>query len=67
MDELILSRIQFAAITSYHFLFVPLTLGLGVLVAINVLVYSLLAISLSTKAAESSSQLRDDFQPLYCP
>ena len=33
MTELILSRLQFAAITSYHFLFVPLTLGLGFLVA----------------------------------
>ncbi|TGE31723.1 cytochrome ubiquinol oxidase subunit I [Desulfosporosinus sp. Sb-LF] len=33
MTELILSRLQFAVITSYHFLFVPLTLGLGVLVA----------------------------------
>lgn len=33
MTELILSRLQFALTTSYHFLFVPLTLGLGVLVA----------------------------------
>lgn len=33
MTELILSRLQFAVVTSYHFLFVPLTLGLGVLVA----------------------------------
>lgn len=33
MTELILSRLQFAVITSYHFLFVPLTLGLSVLVA----------------------------------
>jgi cytochrome d ubiquinol oxidase subunit I len=33
MNELILSRLQFAVITSYHFLFVPLTLGLSVLVA----------------------------------
>lgn len=33
MTELILSRLQFGVITSYHFLFVPLTLGLGVLVA----------------------------------
>lgn len=33
MTELILSRLQFAVITSYHFMFVPLTLGLGVLVA----------------------------------
>ncbi|HBV88911.1 MAG TPA: cytochrome ubiquinol oxidase subunit I [Desulfosporosinus sp.] len=33
MTELILSRLQFGVITSYHFLFVPLTLGLGILVA----------------------------------
>ncbi|SPF33353.1 cytochrome bd-type quinol oxidase, subunit 1 [Candidatus Desulfosporosinus infrequens] len=33
MTELILARLQFAVITSYHFLFVPLTLGLSVLVA----------------------------------
>jgi cytochrome bd ubiquinol oxidase subunit I len=34
MSELILSRVQFAVTTSYHFLFVPLTLGLSVLVAL---------------------------------
>lgn len=34
MSELILSRLQFAVTTSYHFLFVPLTLGLSVLVAL---------------------------------
>lgn len=33
MTELILSRLQFAVVSSYHFLFVPLTLGLSVLVA----------------------------------
>lgn len=33
MDVLILSRLQFAAATMFHFLFVPLTLGLSVLVA----------------------------------
>lgn len=33
MTQLILSRLQFAVVSSYHFLFVPLTLGLGVLVA----------------------------------
>lgn len=33
MSELILSRLQFAVTTSYHFLFVPLTLGLSILVA----------------------------------
>jgi cytochrome d ubiquinol oxidase subunit I len=34
MSELILARLQFAVTTSYHFLFVPLTLGLSVLVAL---------------------------------
>jgi cytochrome d ubiquinol oxidase subunit I len=34
MDALLLSRLQFAAATMFHFLFVPLTLGLSVIVAI---------------------------------
>ena len=34
MDVLMLSRLQFAAATVFHFFFVPLTLGLSVLVAI---------------------------------
>ena len=34
MDVLFLSRLQFAAATMFHFLFVPLTLGLSVMVAI---------------------------------
>ena len=34
MEVLILSRLQFAAATFFHFLFVPLTLGLSILVAI---------------------------------
>ena len=34
MDALMLSRLQFTATTIFHFLFVPLTLGLSVLVAI---------------------------------
>lgn len=34
MDALILSRLQFAVTTYFHFLFVPLTLGLSLLVAI---------------------------------
>ncbi len=34
MDVLLLSRLQFAAATMFHFLFVPLTLGLALLVAI---------------------------------
>jgi cytochrome d ubiquinol oxidase subunit I len=33
MDVVLLSRMQFAAATMFHFLFVPLTLGLSVLVA----------------------------------
>ncbi len=34
MDPVFLSRLQFAAATMFHFLFVPLTLGLSILVAI---------------------------------
>lgn len=33
MDVLTLSRLQFAAATMFHFLFVPLTLGLSILIA----------------------------------
>ncbi|MFO7752019.1 MAG: cytochrome ubiquinol oxidase subunit I [Desulfobacteraceae bacterium] len=33
MDPVILSRLQFAVATMFHFLFVPLTLGLSILVA----------------------------------
>lgn len=34
MDTLMLSRLQFAVATYFHFLFVPLTLGLSILIAI---------------------------------
>jgi cytochrome bd ubiquinol oxidase subunit I len=34
MDTILLSRLQFAVATMFHFIFVPLTLGLSVLVAI---------------------------------
>lgn len=34
MDVLFLSRLQFAAATMFHFLFVPLTLGLTIMIAI---------------------------------
>ncbi|MDD2904202.1 MAG: cytochrome ubiquinol oxidase subunit I [Syntrophales bacterium] len=34
MDVLMLSRLQFAAATIFHFIFVPLTLGLSILIAI---------------------------------
>jgi cytochrome d ubiquinol oxidase subunit I len=34
MDALMLSRLQFTATTLFHFLFVPLTLGLSVIVAV---------------------------------
>ena len=33
MDVVLLSRLQFAITTMFHFMFVPLTLGLSVLVA----------------------------------
>ncbi len=39
MDVLILARLQFAVTTIYHFFFVPLTLGLSVLVAIMETLY----------------------------
>jgi cytochrome d ubiquinol oxidase subunit I len=39
MDVLLLSRLQFAAATFFHFLFVPLTLGLSVLIAIMETIY----------------------------
>jgi len=34
MDTLMLSRLQFAAATFFHFIFVPLTLGLSIIVAL---------------------------------
>jgi cytochrome d ubiquinol oxidase subunit I len=39
MDVLLLSRLQFAAATFFHFLFVPLTLGLSVLIAVMETIY----------------------------
>ncbi len=39
MDTLMLSRLQFAAATFFHFLFVPLTLGLSILIAIMETIY----------------------------
>ena len=39
MDPLILARLQFAVTTVYHFFFVPLTLGLGIIVAIMESIY----------------------------
>jgi len=39
MDPLILARLQFAVTTVYHFFFVPLTLGLSVLVALMETIY----------------------------
>ncbi len=39
MDVLFLSRLQFAAATFFHFLFVPLTLGLSLIVAIMETIY----------------------------
>jgi cytochrome d ubiquinol oxidase subunit I len=39
MDALLLSRLQFAVATYFHFLFVPLTLGLSVLIAIMESIY----------------------------
>lgn len=39
MDALVLARLQFAVTTVYHFFFVPLTLGLSILVAIMQTLY----------------------------
>jgi cytochrome d ubiquinol oxidase subunit I len=39
MDVVMLSRLQFAVATLFHFLFVPLTLGLSILVAIMETIY----------------------------
>ncbi len=39
MDAVTLSRLQFATVTIYHFFFVPLTLGLSILVAIMETLY----------------------------
>ncbi len=39
MDPLFLARMQFAVTTVYHFLFVPLTLGLSLMVAIMETIY----------------------------
>lgn len=39
MDPLLLARLQFAATTVYHFFFVPLTLGLSIIVAIMQTIY----------------------------
>src|SRR5512136_1650362 len=39
MDPLALSRMQFAVTTIYHFFFVPLTLGLSILVAVMETLY----------------------------
>jgi cytochrome bd ubiquinol oxidase subunit I len=40
MDALMLSRLQFAAATFFHFLFVPLTLGLSILLAVMETIYA---------------------------
>ncbi len=39
MDALFLARLQFAVVTVYHFFFVPVTLGLSVLIAIMETIY----------------------------
>jgi cytochrome d ubiquinol oxidase subunit I len=39
MDALMLSRLQFAVATFFHFIFVPLTLGLVILIAIMETIY----------------------------
>ena len=39
MDPVFLARLQFAATTIYHFFFVPLTLGLSIIVALMETIY----------------------------
>ncbi|MBE3561676.1 MAG: cytochrome ubiquinol oxidase subunit I [Ktedonobacteraceae bacterium] len=39
MDALLLARLQFASTIIYHYLFVPLTLGLTILLAIMETLY----------------------------
>ena len=39
MDALLLSRLQFAVATYFHFLFVPLTLGLSLIIAVMETIY----------------------------
>ncbi len=39
MDALFLARLQFAVTTIYHFFFVPLTIGLGILIALMQTLY----------------------------
>jgi cytochrome d ubiquinol oxidase subunit I len=39
MDALMLSRLQFAVATFFHFIFVPLTLGLSILIAVMETIY----------------------------
>src|SRR5450759_5271518 len=39
MDALSLARLQFAVTTIYHFFFVPLTIGLGILIALMETLY----------------------------
>ncbi|MDD4600625.1 Cytochrome bd ubiquinol oxidase subunit 1 [bioreactor metagenome] len=39
MDEILLARLQFGVTSVYHFLFIPLTLGLSVLIAIMETIY----------------------------
>ena len=34
-DPVLLARVQFALTAAYHFFFVPLTIGLGLILAIN--------------------------------
>ena len=53
MDVLTLSRLQFAVATYFHFLFVPLTLGLSVLVAIMETLY--VRTRMTTTAASPNS------------
>ena len=55
MDVVLLSRLQFAAATMFHFLFVPFTLGLSFLVA-----YMETKYVKQSKTADGVQQLLDE-------
>jgi cytochrome d ubiquinol oxidase subunit I len=57
MDALLLARLQFAITTVYHFFFVPLTLGLSILVAILESVYARSGNDLYKRLAQFWGQL----------
>jgi len=60
MDALTIARLQFAITTVYHFFFVPLTMGLAILVAIMETSY------VSTGKGANSAHI-DNFLSMFDP